>query len=206
MTTWNRTITFAVALCTAAFLMMVLYTGAGGMYFEGTWAERSGRADEIAERAARAAAADNKTADESVAMADVEPADEAPVEEAPAVEEDVAPEEETASAASSAYPDLPGDIANGEAIWRQCSACHVNDAEQNRIGPHLVGVLGREVASVDGFRYSDALLELDGQWTPEQLNVWLENPSDYAPGTKMSYRGVSDPTDREDIIKYLSQF
>ena len=99
---------------------------------------------------------------------------------------------------------LEGDADAGARVFNQCKACHVIEQEQNRVGPHLVNIVGRPAASVEGFRYSDALMELQGQeWTPEELDAWLTNPREYAPGNKMSYRGVQDEGDRGDLLAYL---
>ena len=43
-----------------------------------------------------------------------------------------------------------GDAAKGEKVFRKCKACHVADAEKNKVGPHLVGIIGRKAASVEG--------------------------------------------------------
>lgn len=93
------------------------------------------------------------------------------------------------------------DVDAGKRVWRQCQACHVADQEQNRVGPHLVGLLGREIGSIEGFRYSGALPE--GEWTLEELSAWLEAPQDYAPGTSMGYAGLEDVQDRANVIAYI---
>jgi len=98
------------------------------------------------------------------------------------------------------------DASAGERLWRQCSACHANVAGQNGVGPYLHGVVDRDIASVDGFAYADALLDLEGNWTPEALSGFLERPSNYAPGTAMSYNGMSDVEDRANLIAYLATF
>ena len=140
----------------------------------------------------------------------------AETDEAETTEMAVAAPEETAgedateeAAAAPAEVDLAalveaGDVRAGSRLWRQCSACHVADQTQNRVGPHLVDVLGRERASIEDFRYSDALAGLDGVWTAEEMSAWLENPRDYAPGTSMSFRGLDDAEDRANIIAYLA--
>jgi len=43
-----------------------------------------------------------------------------------------------------------GDAAKGEKVFAKCKACHVVDAETNKVGPHLKGVIGRNVAAVEG--------------------------------------------------------
>jgi len=97
------------------------------------------------------------------------------------------------------------DAANGEKVFRKCKACHVVDKEQNRVGPHLVGVVGREVASVDGFRYSDAMVEWGAGkvWDAATLDEYLADPRGVVKGTKMAFPGLKKETDRADVIAYL---
>nr|WP_238380948.1 c-type cytochrome [Alkalilacustris brevis] len=129
------------------------------------------------------------------------PAEEAPAEEAPVEEEEAAvePEEVNASPIAQAYADA--DPEAGRALWRNCQACHVADSESNRVGPHLVGVLGREIGAVEGFRYSGNLPE--GTWTLENLSAMIENPREFAPGTTMVYPGMRDLQDRANLIAYI---
>lgn len=94
------------------------------------------------------------------------------------------------------------DADKGSSVFRKCSACHKLDGNDG-VGPHLNGVVDREVASVAGFGYSGALTGLGGAWTPEQLNGFLANPKGYAPGTTMGFAGLKKPTDRANVIAYL---
>lgn len=91
----------------------------------------------------------------------------------------------------------------GERLWRGCAACH-NLEGSNGTGPYLNGIVGRAKHSVDGYDYSDALLSQDGEWTPENISAFIENPREYAPGTKMAYRGMADVEDRANLIAYLA--
>jgi cytochrome c len=95
------------------------------------------------------------------------------------------------------------DAGAGERLWRQCQACHALTGADG-VGPHLNGVVDRAKAAVDGYNYSDALASMDGDWTPENLSGFLENPRGYAPGTAMSYAGMSDVEDRANLIAYLA--
>lgn len=95
------------------------------------------------------------------------------------------------------------DPGAGERLWRQCQACHQLNGSDGT-GPHLNGVVGRDIASVGGFGYSDALSGLEGGWTPEQLSAFIENPRAYAPGTSMSYSGMGDVEQRANLIAYLA--
>lgn len=104
--------------------------------------------------------------------------------------------------------EITGDAEAGEKVYRKCMACHaVGEDAQNKVGPVLNGVVGRDIASYEGFSYSDALMEKsDMQWTPENLAAFLENPRDWAPGTKMSFAGLRKEEERDDVIAYLATF
>ncbi len=95
------------------------------------------------------------------------------------------------------------DAGAGERLFRQCQACHKVEDGKNGTGPHLFGVVGRDVASVAEYSYSDALGATDGGWSPEALNGFLTNPKSYTPGTKMTYKGLSDVEDRANLIAWL---
>lgn len=92
----------------------------------------------------------------------------------------------------------------GQRTWRLCAACHlIEDGGSHRVGPNLYGMFGQQVGTMAGFPYSDALLEADFIWTPEQLNEWLTNPSGFLPGNRMTFAGVRRPADRDAVIAYL---
>ncbi len=151
-------------------------------------------AEEAAARSEQeAAGAATPAAPQSADEADATPAEAAPAEAA----ESPAADSPIAAAFAQADP------ARGQAAFRVCAACHAADKPQNRVGPHLMGVLGRDVASVEGFAYSDALKGLEGAWTLEALDEWLTNPRAYAPGNKMGFPGVKDLQARADIIAYI---
>ncbi len=95
------------------------------------------------------------------------------------------------------------DVVKGEKTFGKCKACHKVDDGKNATGPYLYGVVGRAQASAVGFKYSDALASLGGTWTPEELDAFITSPKTYAPGTKMSFKGLSKPTDRANLIAYL---
>ncbi|PWE32277.1 cytochrome Cy [Maritimibacter sp. 55A14] len=159
------------------------------------------------EPAAKETATDEPAAEEPAAEepAAEETASEEPAEQEAAAAEDAAEEEPAAAGEASGFAAMVanGDPDAGKKVFRKCQACHVADKEQNRVGPHLVGVVGRDVASVEGFSYSDALSGVEGAWTPEKLSAWLENPREFASGNKMSFAGLSDEQDRADVIAYI---
>jgi cytochrome c len=96
------------------------------------------------------------------------------------------------------------DPATGEKVFGKCKACHgVEQGGPNKLGPNLWDVIGRPKAAAEGFSYSAALKGLGGEWTYEALDKYLENPKAVAPGTKMSFAGLSKPQDRAAVIAYL---
>jgi cytochrome c len=95
------------------------------------------------------------------------------------------------------------DAAAGEAEFRPCSACHSINAGENKTGPYLAGVVGRPVDTATGYDYSGALEQVVDAWDPDHLNFFLEAPQDYAPGTKMNFKGIPDVQDRANLIAYL---
>ena len=99
-----------------------------------------------------------------------------------------------------------GDIASGEKIFKKCAACHsINKGGKNKIGPALYNVVGRTVGGVNDYKYSKALASYGKKWTFEELNGFLQKPSSYLKGTKMSYAGLRKEKDRASVIKYLNQ-
>jgi cytochrome c len=99
-----------------------------------------------------------------------------------------------------------GDAAKGEAIFAKCASCHtVNAGGANGIGPNLHGVLGEGIGmGAGGFAFSDALKSVGGSWNFENMNEWLKSPKAFAPGTKMTFAGLSKPEDRANIMLYLN--
>ena len=92
------------------------------------------------------------------------------------------------------------DAARGEAVFRKCAACHtVNQGGPNGVGPNLYGSMGKAVAHVPSFNYSEALRGHGGTWDWETMSHWLHSPRQFAPGTKMTFAGLSDPQDRADL-------
>ena len=119
----------------------------------------------------------------------------------------------TAVAAAPAAPEQPiavllasADAGRGEAGVKAqgCVSCHsFNEGGKAGVGPNLYGVIGAPHGHMEGYAYSAALKAKQGPWTFDEMNEWLIKPSAYAPGTKMSYAGLSDGKKRADIIAYL---
>jgi len=99
--------------------------------------------------------------------------------------------------------NFTGDPAAGEKVFVQCQTCHVREPGQNRVGPSLAGIVGREAGTVEGYQYSPANANSGITWTKEKLFQYLQNPQRVVPGTKMAFAGLSDAQQRADVIAYL---
>ena len=111
---------------------------------------------------------------------------------------------------AEAGPDLgtllaAADPAKGEAVFAKCMSCHsIEQGGANGIGPDLYGVVGKPIGKhAAGFAYSSDLASHGGDWTYENLFQWLASPKAFAPGTKMSFAGLSSPEDRANVIAFL---
>jgi len=97
------------------------------------------------------------------------------------------------------------DATAGERIMNaKCGSCHKwNEGGANGTGPVIYGIMGADIADVSGFQYSAVLNEKEGTWDYENMNAFLENPSGWAPGTKMTFAGLRKGSDRADVLAFL---
>jgi cytochrome c len=98
------------------------------------------------------------------------------------------------------------DPTKGEQVFKKCTACHNADqGGANALGPNLWGVLGEPIGKgAHGFAFSEALAGKGGAWDWNSLSTWLANPKKFAPGTKMTFAGLSNPEDRANVIAFLN--
>ncbi|WP_375394678.1 c-type cytochrome [uncultured Sphingomonas sp.] len=99
------------------------------------------------------------------------------------------------------------DAARGGEVFKKCAACHtIDQGGANGIGPNLYGTLGEGIGQGKaGFAFSDALKGVGGNWDFEKMNAWLTSPRKFAPGTKMTFAGLSSPQDRANVLLYINQ-
>ncbi|MEQ8405857.1 MAG: cytochrome c family protein [Oceanicaulis sp.] len=99
------------------------------------------------------------------------------------------------------------DVGAGERVARRCASCHTfEEGGADGTGPHLWDVMGRDVAEVSGFNYSQAMNEYaEGgtEWGFQNMYDYLENPRGYVPGTAMSFAGLRQQEDRVNLIAYM---
>jgi len=98
------------------------------------------------------------------------------------------------------------DAAKGAEVFKKCASCHtVTQGGANGVGPNLYGTLGEEIGKgKGGYAFSDALSGKGGKWDFDSMNAWLTSPKAFAPGTKMSFAGLSKPEDRANLLVYLN--
>ena len=99
-----------------------------------------------------------------------------------------------------------GDVKKGEKVFKRCKACHKVEDGKNGVGPHMFGVVGRDVAGVDGYKYSKAMVEYgsgDEVWDADRLTRYLAKPKKEVKGTKMAFAGLKKEQQIADLIAYL---
>lgn len=113
----------------------------------------------------------------------------------------------SAGPAAGEDPLAPFTGGRGAEVFRACAACHTLTREGgNRAGPTLHGIFGRRIASLPDYPYSPALRTLDIVWTPDTVARLFElGPSLYTPGTRMPEQKVTDPADREALVRFLEK-
>jgi cytochrome c len=105
--------------------------------------------------------------------------------------------------APAAAQDMPS-------AFNKCLPCHaIGEGAAHKVGPQLNGVVGRPVASQEGYSYSRSMqdAQADGlEWTRETLTLYLKRPRHFLPGTSMSFAGMTQRAEIDEIIDYLASF
>jgi cytochrome c len=99
-----------------------------------------------------------------------------------------------------------GDAVKGQKAAKKCAACHAMTEETNKTGPHLLGIVGRLIASVEGYKYSTAFAEFgkaNGIWDETKIDQYLSDPKGFIKGNRMALAPIKKPEERADIIAYL---
>ena len=116
----------------------------------------------------------------------------------------------TGAVAAVASPAFAQDPAAGEKVFRKCAACHsVGEGAHSRVGPLLNDLFGRTAGTVDGFKYSAAMVAAGDNgivWDEQTLTQFLVKPRDYVKGSKMAFAGLKKSADIANVIEYLKTF
>jgi cytochrome c len=98
---------------------------------------------------------------------------------------------------------IEGDAMRGRELFeRRCTGCHA--MEQDREGPRLRGVFGRNAGTVSGYAYSEALKKSHIVWNDMTLERWLTDPDAMVPDNNMEFH-VARPQERRDLIRFLRE-
>jgi len=96
------------------------------------------------------------------------------------------------------------DVEKGKAVFEQRAACHSLDGSGDYDGPTLKGVIGRKAGSLEDYRYSAAMKRSDVTWDAGTLDKYVADPQAFIPGNRMAFAGISEKTQRVDLIAYLA--
>lgn len=97
------------------------------------------------------------------------------------------------------------DIAKGEKVFKKCVACHTLDEGKNKVGPSLYGVFGRTAGTLEGYKYSKAMMKSDIVWDDQNMDEYLKKPRKFLKGTKMAFAGLKKDGQRADLIAFLKE-
>ncbi len=101
-----------------------------------------------------------------------------------------------------------GDAVKGERVFKKCAACHSLVEGKNGLGPSLAGVLGRTSGTMEGYKFSPAMTDAAVVWSEENLAEYLQKPSTFIKGTKMTFPGIKGAKGHEqieDLIAFLKK-
>lgn len=96
-----------------------------------------------------------------------------------------------------------GDPVAGRALYAQCAGCH--SMQENAVGPHHCGLLGRKAGTVPDYKYSEAMAASGLVWNEKTLDEFLTSPISYVTGTNMGFVGFTEARQRADVIAYIHQ-
>ena len=101
------------------------------------------------------------------------------------------------------------DAEAGARVFNQCRACHtINAGGRNGVGPNLHGVWDRRAAANETFRYSAPMREKAAgglTWNEANFRAYIANPKEVVPGGSMSYPGLRNEQQLNDLVAYVRQ-
>lgn len=108
--------------------------------------------------------------------------------------------------ASPALAD--GDAAKGKNVFKKCMACHDAVEAKDKVGPNLVGVVGRTAGTLESFasKYSQAMKDAGAAglvWDEANIAEYVKDPKGKIPGNKMAFAGLKKDDEIDDVIAYL---
>jgi len=109
------------------------------------------------------------------------------------------------SSASDEMAPQNEDVASGQLLFNNvCRTCHSIREGDNRLGPHMRGIIGRKAGSLPNYSYSNAMRGADFVWDEENLERFIANPDETVPGNNMKpYGGLASAESRAKLIAFL---
>jgi cytochrome c len=102
---------------------------------------------------------------------------------------------------------LAQDAAAGKTSFNKCLPCHsIGEGAKNKVGPQLNGIDGRHSGTAPDYNYSDANKNSGITWSKEQFLEYIKDPKAKIPGTKMTFAGIKNEKEANDLWAYLSSF
>jgi cytochrome c len=111
------------------------------------------------------------------------------------------------SIAASADIASAQDVAAGQHQFNKCLPCHaIGPDAENKIGPELNGLDGRHSGTAPNYSYSDANKNSGIVWGEATFKEYIKNPAAMIPGTKMTFAGIKNDQDINDLWAYVKQY
>ena len=108
---------------------------------------------------------------------------------------------------AAAESGLAQDVEKGQSAFKKCLPCHrIGPEAKNLVGPELNGLDGRKSGTVANFNYSDANKNSGIVWNEESFKEYIKDPRAKIPGTKMTFAGIKNDQEINDLWAYLKQF
>ena len=111
------------------------------------------------------------------------------------------------ASSAAATAALAQDAEAGKASFNKCLACHaIGEGAKNKVGPELNGIDGRKSGTAADYNYSDANKNSGIVWDEASFKEYIKNPAAKVPGTKMTFVGIKNEQDINDLWAYVKQF
>jgi cytochrome c len=111
------------------------------------------------------------------------------------------------AASSLASAALAQDAAAGKASFNKCLPCHsIGEGAKNKVGPELNGLDGRKSGTAPDYNYSDANKNSGITWNEAEFKVYIKDPKAKIPGTKMTFAGIKNENEVNNLWAYVSSF
>ena len=99
-----------------------------------------------------------------------------------------------------------GNPTRGQRVFQACAACHSLEPDRNMTGPSLADLWHRKAGTLSSFdRYSPALKGSHIEWDDKTLGEWIADPQRLVPGNQMTFPGIKDAQQRQDLLAFLKE-